>query len=688
MSQPPATRRVDHIDIYHGVDVPDPYRWLETDIRVSDEVAAWVDAQNTHTRAALDDAPGRDAVRARLDALLDRPRIGPPFKSGGRYYQYRADPGQEQLCLYVRETLDAAPRLLLDPNEWSEDGTVSLAGTSFSRDGRYVAYGVSQAGSDWQIIHVMVIATGEALPDRVRWSKNSGTVWSAEGDGFYYTRHPEPAEGEAFQASSLNQSVHFHRLGDDQADDALIHSRPDKPTWSFSAELSHDGLWMLLWVYESNPSENTLLARRVGDDGPFVSLTGEFQDRHSYLGNDGDTFYLYTTRDAPRGRVAAVTLGADGPWPSLVPEAAEAIIAASLVHERFVLSYLRDCLPAVQIHTLDGALERSVSFPGIGTLGRAGSFGGERDHTETFYTFSSPIRPPSIYRYDLTTGESSLLEAIEMDFDADRFEVVQRFCESRDGARVPMFITRAKGLPLDGSSPAVITGYGGFNIPYPPSFSTQQLVWLELGGVLIQTNLRGGSEYGEAWHAGGMRENKQNVFDDFIAAAEYVIAEGYTAADRLAAKGGSNGGLLVGATLLQRPELFGAALPATGVMDMLRYHRFTAGKYWTGEYGASSDPAMFPHLRAYSPVHNVDPSGAYPPTMVMTADTDDRVVPGHSFKFAAAMQATGSPVLLRVNRRAGHGAGMSLTQIIEESVDVLAFLVTTFDLSVELPPSG
>ena len=678
----PTTRRVDQRDTFHDVVVPDPYRWLEADIRVDPEVDAWVTAQNAHTRAALDPVPGRAHIRGRLKALLDRPRMGPPFKAGGRYYQYRAAPSQEQAVLFVRDALADEPRVLLDPNEWSEDGTVSLAGTSCSRDGRYIIYGVSQAGSDWQVLHVLEIATGRELDDRVRWVKNSGTAWSADSEGFYYTRHPEPAEGEAFQASSLNQSVHFHRIGDAQDSDALIHSEPERPTWSFSPELSHDGQWLLLWVYESSPSENTLLVRRVGDDGPFLDLTGQFQDRHGYLGNDGDVFYLHTTRDAPNGRVAAVTLGASGPWPTRVPEAAEAIAQANLIHDRFVVGYLRDCLPTVQIFQLDGTLEREIDFPGIGTLGRGASLSGKRDHSETFYTFSGPTHAPSIYHYDLETGESTLLEQTELDFDASRYEVTQRFCESRDGTRVPMFIARAKGAPMDGSAPTIINGYGGFNIPYPASFSVLYLVWLELGGAIAMVNLRGGGEYGEAWHAGGMLERKQNVFDDFIAAAEYLIDEGYTSAARLASKGGSNGGLLVGATLLQRPDLFGAALPATGVMDMLRYHHFTAGKYWVGEYGAAEDPEMFPHLRAYSPVHNVDPEGAYPPTMVMTADTDDRVVPSHSFKFAAALQATGSPALLRVNQRAGHSAGMSLSQVIDESVDVLSFLVKTFEIEI------
>jgi prolyl oligopeptidase len=438
-------------------------------------------------------------------------------------------------------------------------------------------------------------------------------------------------------------------------------------------------------VYKDNPSENAVMVRRVGDEGDFAHLLPPFEDRSMVLGNDGAVFYVQTNRGAPNGRIVAIDLEAGGPWRTLIPEAPQAIDNASLISDRFVLRYLVDCLPAVKIFDLSGALEREVSFPDVGTLGtRSSSFEGRRDHTETFYSFQAPARPPEIYRYDLTTGEHTLLHRAAVDIDLDRFVTRQVFFKSRDGARVPMFLTHLRGLKLDGSNPTLLMGYGGFNITYDPYFNTALLPWFELGGVLAQANLRGGSEYGEAWHRAGMREKKQNVFDDFIAAAEHLIAQGYTAPARLASRGNSNGGLLVGATMLQRPDLFGACLPATGVMDMLRYQRFTSGKYWVGEYGASSDPEMFPVLRAYSPVHNVDPEAAYPPCMVMTADTDDRVVPGHSFKFAAALQAaSGGPCYLRVTTRAGHGAGMSLSQTIEEWADCLAFLVDRFGL--ELP---
>ena len=676
----PETRRVDQRDTYHGIEVADPYRWLEADVRSSPEVAAWVDAQNAYTRSVLDALPGRGYVAGRLEALMDRPRIGSPFKAGGRYYHYRAEAGQEQAALMMCERLGEPWRVLLDPNQWSGDGSVALSTLSFSEDGRYVAYATTESGSDWQTVRVMEILSRRVLSHRLDWVKCWSMPWAHDGSGFYYTRHPEPAPGQAFQALSVDQRLYFHRPGQPQTEDELVLERPDQPLWSFSPILSDRDDTLVVSVYVDSPSNNLLLVRPAGE-ADFRPLTPHFEGRHSYLGNDGRTFYLQTTRGAPMQRVVAVDLDRPEPehWRTVVPESSP-LLSAALFGDRLVLQYLERCLPVVRIRRLDGGLEREVSFPGIGTLGvHSSSFQGHRDHRETFYTFSGPLIPPTLYRYDLETGESSPIASAPVDADLSAYEVEPTHCTSRDGTRVPIFLIRPSGARPDGSRPALVTGYGGFNLPVPASFSPVHLAWLELGGVVAITNLRGGSELGEDWHRAGMLHNKQNVFDDFIAAAEHLVSTGWAAPGRVAAYGGSNGGLLVGAVLLQRPDLYGACLVINGVLDMLRYHRFTAGKYWVGEYGSSEDPDQLQTLLAYSPLHNVREGVRYPPTMVLTADTDDRVVPAHSFKFAAALQRvaeqTGQDALLRVSRGAGHGAGNALRHVIAQWTDSLVFLM-------------
>jgi prolyl oligopeptidase len=667
--------------------VADPYRWLEEDVRQSEEVAAWVEAQNAVTSRYLAAISGRERIEARLRALWDFEKYGAPFKAGGRYYYFKNDGLQNQYVLYVMDALDAEPRVLLDPNTWSEDGTVALAGQAFSDDGRYLAYGVAHAGSDWRTWKVMEIASGRLLEDEIEWVKFSGADWTPDGRGFFYGRFDAPAQGEAFQALNLNQKIYYHRVGTPQRDDVLVYARPDHPEWNFGAGVTEDGRYLILTIVVGTDDRYRVAYKDLAEPyGMVTELIDNFEHEYSFLGNDGPVFYFKTDYMAPKKRIIAIDIrqpGADQ-WREIVPEQPNAMQSAGIVGNLFVLEYLKDAKTHVALHRMDGTVLREVAFPGMGS---ASGFGGKRDETETFYTFSSFATPPSIYRYDLLTGESTLLRRAEVACDPDAFEVRQIFYESKDGTRVPMFIAHKKGIALDGSNPTLLYGYGGFNISLTPGFSISRLAWMEMGGVFAMPNLRGGGEYGKDWHKAGTKLQKQNVFDDFIAAAEWLIAQGYTRSDKLAIQGGSNGGLLVGAVMTQRPELFGACLPAVGVMDMLRFHLFSAGRFWTDDYGSSENEDEFHALYAYSPYHKLKPGVAYPPTLITTADTDDRVVPGHSFKFAAALQHAHegeAPVLIRIETRAGHGAGKPTDKIIEESVDLWAFLLE--NLGMELPP--
>ncbi|RMG42122.1 MAG: S9 family peptidase [Planctomycetota bacterium] len=681
----PHTRRVDHVDVLHGVRVPDPYRWLEADVRESPEVAAWVEAQNRVTFAYLESIPEREAIRRRLTELWNYEKYGAPFKRGGRYYFFKNDGLQNQDVLYVMDSLDAEPEVLIDPNTWSKDGTVALAGIAFSDDGRFVAYGVAEAGSDWRTWRVMEIATRRVLEDELKWVKFNTPAWTADGRGFFYARYDEPQPGATFQDINLNQKIYYHRVGTPQSQDVLVYRRPDHPDWGFGVDVTEDGRYLVITIWKGTDDKYRIVYRDLFEPYAMpIDLIENFDHEFTFVGNDGTTFYFKTDWEAEKGRLSAIdiTQPQQEHWRVIIPEAEETLRDVNFVGNLFIAEYLKDAKTQVKLYAPDGRFVREVEFPGIGS---ASGFGGRRGDTETFYTFSSFATPPTIYRYDLITGESRLLRQAKVAFEPDEYEVKQVFYRRKDGTRVPMFIAHRKGLKRDGNNPTLLYGYGGFNIPLTPRFSISRLAWMEMGGVFAMANLRGGGEYGEAWHRAGTKLNKQNVFDDFIAAAEWLMEHKYTRPSKLAIQGGSNGGLLVGACLTQRPDLFGACLPAVGVMDMLRFHKFTAGRFWVDDYGSPENPEEFRALLAYSPYHNIKDGVRYPATLITTADTDDRVVPAHSFKFAARLQAAqagDAPILIRIETRAGHGAGKPTAKIIEEVADQWAFLVRNLGMNV------
>ena len=672
----PASKKIDHVDDLHGTKVPDPYRWLEDDVRESKDVAAWVEAENKVTMSYLEAIPQRDAIRKRLTELWNYEKYSAPFTAGSRYFFFKNDGLQNQSVLYKQDSLEAEPTILIDPNAWSKDGTVALGSTSFSDDGRYMAYSVADAGSDWNTWRILDVETGRLLEDELKWIKFSGAAWTNDNRGFFYGRYDAPPPGAAFQKTNLNQKVYYHRVGTPQSQDVLVYKRPDEPTWGFGLRVSEDGRYLIITVWKGTNDKYRILYKDLTEPyGMPIELIDHFNDEYSFVGNDGTTFYFVTDLQASRKRVVAIDTRNPSVIREVIPQAAETLAGADIIANQFVLTYLKDAKTQVKIHAMDGRLIREVQFPGIGS---ATGFTGKRTETETFYSFSSFATPPSIFRYDLLTGESKLLRRAAVKFNPDDYEVKQVFYSSKDGTRVPMFVAHKKGLKLDGSNPTLLYGYGGFSISLTPSFSVSRLAWMEMGGVFAMPNLRGGGEYGEEWHTAGTKLKKQNVFDDFIAAGEWLIKNNYTQPAKLGIQGGSNGGLLVGACMTQRPDLFGACLPAVGVMDMLRFHKFTAGRFWVDDYGSADNPDEFKALLAYSPYHSLKAQMRYPATLVTTADTDDRVVPGHSFKFAARLQEyhTGeAPVLIRVETRAGHGAGKPTSKLIEETADLWAFLV-------------
>ncbi len=687
---PPGTPKEPVVDNFHGAEVVDEYRWLEEDVRRSRRVAEWVERQNAYTRAYLEQLPGREAIAERLTHLWDYEKLGTPSKRGGRYYIYKNDGLQNQYVLYMTDDLSREPKVLFDPNTWSEDGTVALGGTSFSDDGRYVAYGIQESGSDWRTWRVRDIETGEDLADELKHLKFTGISWGPGDKGFFYSKYPDPKPGEEFLSTNLDMKVMYHRLGAPQAEDVVVFYDPDHPDWSYGAGVTDDDRYLIISASVGTDARHRIWYKDLQD--PYaapVPLITEFENDFSFIGNDGHVFYFFTDDSAPRGRVVAIDTRRPGRehWREIIPERDAPLTGANLVNNLLVLTYLDDVKTRVRLHTLDGRHVRDVQLPGVGT---ASGFGGERTDTETFYSFQSITTPPSIYRYDMITGESTLIARAEVDFDPDDYVTEQVFFTSRDGTRVPMFVAHRKGISLDGSNPTLLYGYGGFNISLLPYFSPARLAWMEMGGVYAVANLRGGGEYGKEWHDAGKKLNKQNVFDDFIAAAEHLIEAGYTSPEHLAIEGGSNGGLLVGAVMTQRPDLFAAAIPHVGVMDMLRFDEFTAGRFWTDDYGSAKDsPEMFEYLLGYSPYHNIRDGVRYPATMVITADTDDRVVPGHSFKFAARLQeaAAGSnPALIRIETKAGHGSGKPTSKIIEEYADIYAFLAQNTGMNTGARP--
>lgn len=683
----PESHKVEQIDDYHGIKVSDPYRWLEN--LDSKETKAWIEAQNQITFSYLSEIPAREQIKQRLTKLWDYEKYSIPFKEGNRYFYYKNDGLQNQSVLYTLTSLNDEPRVLLDPNLLSKDGTVALTGISLSKDGKFLAYGLSKSGSDWQEWKVRDIETGEDLSDHLQWIKFSGASWTHDSQGFFYSRYDEPNEATQFEDVNYYQKLFYHRLGTPQSEDILIYHRPDQKEWGFSGYVTEDGRYLIISVWRGTEPKNLVFYKDLTEpNGKIVELISEFEAKYNFIDNDGSIFWFQTDLNAPRGRVIAIDTKnpAREHWQEIIPQAAETLEDVGLLNNQFVTAYLKDAHTQIKIFDLSGNFIREIELPGIGS---ADGFGGKRYDTETFYSFTSFTTPTTIYRYDMVTGESTIFRQPKVDFNPDDYETKQVFYNSKDGTRVPMFITHKKGIKLDGNNPTYLYGYGGFNISLTPSFSVSVLVWMELGGVYAMPNLRGGGEYGEEWHQAGMKQNKQNVFDDFIAAAEWLIDNKYTSREKLAIGGGSNGGLLVAACMIQRPDLFAAALPAVGVMDMLRFHKFTIGWAWCSEYGNPDEPEDFKILYAYSPLHNLKPGTAYPATMITTAERDDRVIPAHSFKFAAALQAAhvgDNPVLIRIETKAGHGAGKPTAKIIEEAADKWAFLVRVLD--IDLPVSN
>jgi len=682
--QYPQAKKGDQVDDYHGTKVTDPYRWLE-DTESADS-RAWIEAQNKITSAYLAGIPQREKIRQRLTELWNYERYSSPRKVGNYYIYSKNDGLQNQSVWYIAKSIDDPGRVFFDPNKLSTDGTAALGGSSFTDDGRLWAYGVATAGSDRTEWKVMDVETGKLLADTLRPNRQGGVSWLKDNSGFYYSAFPtsDTAGGE-LKSNTFNQKLYFHKLGTPQSEDIVIYERPDDKELFVSGGVTEDGKWLVINVGKGTSPKNMVYFKNLTmEKAGILPLVDKLEANFSYVGNDGSTFYFTTDKDASRAKLVSVDVLAKTPvWKEILPEAAETLNNVSFINDQFVAGYLKDAYTQLKIYSRDGKFIRDVSLPGIGS---AGGFGGKRFDTETFYSFSSFNAPTIIYRYDMKSGKSTLFRQPSVKFDPNDFQVSQVFYKSKDGTRVPMFLFHKKGIKLDGQNPTILYGYGGFNVPSTPAFSVSRLVWAEMGGVFALANIRGGSEYGEAWHEAGTKLKKQNVFDDFIAAAEFLIADKVTSPSKLAIQGGSNGGLLVGAVLNQRPDLFGAALPAVGVMDMLRFPKFTIGWAWTSDYGSPDNADEFAAIYKYSPYHNIKPGTKYPATLITTADHDDRVFPAHSFKYAAAIQAAQAgdePVLIRIETKAGHGAGKPTAKQIEEVTDVYGFLVKNLGVDMK-----
>jgi prolyl oligopeptidase len=670
--QYPKTRKVDHVDNYHGTQVADPYRWLEDDN--SEETAKWVEEENKVTFSYLEKIPFRAKIKDRLTQLFNYPKIGSPFRKGDLYFFSKNDGLQNQNVVYVQKGLDGNPEVLIDPNKWSEDGTARLSALALSKDGKYAAYGASLSGSDWQEYRVMEIASHNIQPDTLKWVKVSSIAW--QGNGFYYSRYPEPEKGHELSTKNENHQVYFHKIGTAQSEDELVYQDPAHPQRFHTVRTTEDERFAILTISDRGKGKkgNSIFYRdaKSGDKAfkPIVAEIGD--DSFDVIDNVGDKFLIQTDMSAPNGKVVIYDPKTEK-WSDVLPEKAEPLQGAGTAGGKLFATYLKDVATRAYVYSLEGKLENEIELPGPGS---AGGFGGNFDDKFVFYTFTSFNAPPTTYRYDIATKKSSFFRAPEIPgFKAGDYETKQVFYNSKDGARVPMFLVYKKGLKLDGNNPTLLYGYGGFNLTTSPSFNSLRIALLENGFVYASANLRGGGEYGEKWHEAGTKLKKQNVFDDFIAAAEWLIANKYTSSEKLAIQGGSNGGLLVGAALNQRPELFKVALPAVGVMDMLRFHKFTIGWNWIADYGSSDNPEEFKALYAYSPLHNIKET-KYPATLITTADHDDRVVPAHSFKYAATIQEKqrgSAPVLIRIETKSGHGASSTAKQI-EITADTYAFL--------------
>jgi prolyl oligopeptidase len=678
----PETRKEAVVEDYFGTKVEDPYRWLEDDNAA--ETKAWIAAQNQVTGAYLKAIPQRESIRKRLGDLWNYERIGMPEEYGGKWFFSRNSGLQNQSVLMVADTPDGEGRALLDPNTLSKDGTVSLAGHEPSEDGKLIAYQLSSGGSDWQEIRVREVATGKDLDDHLRWVKFSGISWALDGSGFYYSRFDAPPEGQALTRKNEFQKFCFHKIGTKQEQDVIVYERKDQPNWNIGGGVTEDGSFLILDLQEGTERKNRVFYRDLkNQEAKVIELLSEADASYDFIDHAGSTFYFKTDLKAPLGRVIAidVTKPDRSEWKEIIPESKHQLDSVSSVGGQFVCTYLQDAKSAVSCHDFSGKKLRDLDLPGIGDVG---GFGGRAKDKTTFFGFTGFTEPGSIHQLDLATGKSRLFRRPKVAFDSAAYETEQVFYPSKDGTRVPMFIVNKKGMARDGSNPTLLYGYGGFNANMTPGFSVSRAVWLEMGGVLVVANLRGGGEYGREWHEAGTKLRKQNVFDDFIAAGEWLIANKITSREKLAIQGGSNGGLLVGACMTQRPDLFAAALPAVGVMDMLRFQKFTIGWAWKSDYGSSENPEEFKALHAYSPYHNLKPGTRYPATLVTTSDHDDRVVPAHSFKFAARLQECQAkeapPVLIRVESSAGHGAGTALTKMIEKTADEWAFLAKSLGM--------
>lgn len=670
----PKARKADQVDDFHGVKVADPYRWMED--TGSAETQSWIEAQNKLTNSYFETIPQRARIRERLTELWNYERISAPAKIGKRYIYTRNDGLQNQSVLYITDSINDPGKVFFDPNKLSSDGTAALSGSSFTEDGKLWAYGVARSGSDRTEWRIMNVETGEHLSDTLPPNRQGGVAWLADNSGFFYQRYPAPEAGAELRAANRFPKIYFHKLGTPISEDKVIYERNDDGELTSGGLVTEDGKWYVIFTSKGTQRMNEIHFKDLSrPDSPIVPLVSERTASWSFVGNDGPVFYFRTDKDAERGKLVSVNVLARARiWKEVIPQAAETLNGVQMINDQFVANYLKDAYTKIKIFDKDGKHVRDVELPGIGS---AGGFGGKQTDTETFYTFSSYNAPPTIYHYDMKTGTSKLFRQAQVKFNPSDYEVKQVFYTSKDGTRVPMFISHKKGLKLDGSNPTILYGYGGFNISQTPGFSVSRIVWMEMGGIYAVANIRGGAEYGKEWWANGAVLKKQNTFDDFIAAGEFLINNKYTSNKKLAIQGGSNGGLLVGAVLNQRPDLFGAALPAVGVMDMVRFTEFTVGAFWKSDYGDPKKPDEFKVLYSYSPLHNIKPGTKYPATLVTTADTDDRVFPAHSFKYAAALQAGqggDAPVLIRIETKAGHGAGKPTAKVIEEQADIYGFL--------------
>jgi prolyl oligopeptidase len=683
----PNTHKVDQIDDYHGTLVSDPYRWLEDPN--SKKTKKWVENQNLLTQNYLKDIPQKILIKQRLKELWDFPRAYAPHKVNGKYFQLRNTGLQNQNVLYVMDSLDGEKTVLLDPNRLSDDGTIALTDWKISKDGNLLAYATSTGGSDWRVWKVRDITTGEDLLDIIEWTKFSSVAWNPDGTGFYYCGYDQPEESETYEALNQQQKVMYHNLGTEQSQDPLVYQRPDQPEWGFDPIISDDGNFLILEVSKGTDRRNLLFFRELESNGTFTELIQDLEATYKFVGNDGGQFYLRSNYEAPLGKLISIDIHnpSKNNWKTIIPEGKDAIEIIKLIFNQFVIIYLHDAYHQVKRFNLDGNALGRIELPLIGSLfsfDLESFLFGERQDDELFFVFNSFIFPPTVFKYSFKSEETIEIESPQLPFEFTKYSVDQVFVKSLDGTQVPMFIVRDENRQKSKNDPALLYGYGGFNISVTPGFLVSRLVWLELGGTLAIANLRGGGEYGEEWHQAGSILNKQNVFDDMIACAEYLVENGYTSRQKLAIEGRSNGGLLVGACITQRPDLFGAALPAVGVMDMLRFNKFTIGWAWESDYGSPEDPEQFEVLYSYSPLHNIKTGTHYPPTLVTTADHDDRVVPAHSFKFISALQAAqagDAPVLIRVQTKAGHGFGKPTDVLIEEYTDIISFLIKTLSIS-------